>query len=571
MNINTSTLLNTLMSKVDTTIKAKIEKLSVDGKVDLTSLSKDKGIQSLLSELFKDISTGAKTKTEVVTLLENSKQSVKFKDISTDVKQIITSLNSELENEPEVKKLTSSLKNSLVDIKNLDEKILKSTFQNNGILLESKISKSTISVSNNLEKLLGQLNANVKVLSNLEKIISPEIKNDISNVKNASVLTEVKEQKNATLTTPVQDNSKIEKTITTSGESTSLSNSKIEKIIATSTELTPNNKLEIQNIIGKINSFSTVNEHSKIENSLNNLDEIVMQIDKIELKSVTPTIKNEIVLNLKELAQQAKNNILNTNSLNINKSISVILDQVENLKSDNLDEIKTEIKKLETQIKTLNNEKTHEVKTLLHKEIISDTSKILDTIKNGNLPDLLKNNISNMKNVSSDVKNIMLQMKEIIEEPNNSETVSKELKTSVDKVISQINYYQLSSYSSNSNHGYLSFLQDELNDADIKFNNANNEEFSCLIHLSLKEKGDLKILLQLDNSKNLNINIGVEQEEFKETIQNTLQKLRVQINSLGLSVVNLNIFDLGEDLNKSDELKAYGNNTNLDFGIDIKV
>ena len=571
MNINTSTLLNTLMSKVDTTIKAKIEKLSVDGKVDLTSLSKDKGIQSLLSELFKDISTGAKTKTEVVTLLENSKQSVKFKDISTDVKQIITSLNSELENEPEVKKLTSSLKNSLVDIKNLDEKILKSTFQNNGILLESKISKSTISVSNNLEKLLGQLNANVKVLSNLEKIISPEIKNDISNVKNASVLTEVKEQKNATLTTPVQNNSKIEKTITTSGESTSLSNSKIEKIIATSTELTPNNKLEIQNIIGKINSFSTVNEHSKIENSLNNLDEIVMQIDKIELKSVTPTIKNEIVLNLKELAQQAKNNILNTNSLNINKSISVILDQVENLKSDNLDEIKTEIKKLETQIKTLNNEKTHEVKTLLHKEIISDTSKILDTIKNGNLPDLLKNNISNMKNVSSDVKNIMLQMKEIIEEPNNSESVSKELKTSVDKVISQINYYQLSSYSSNSNHGYLSFLQDELNDADIKFNNANNEEFSCLIHLSLKEKGDLKILLQLDNSKNLNINIGVEQEEFKETIQNTLQKLRVQINSLGLSVVNLNIFDLGEDLNKSDELKAYGNNTNLDFGIDIKV
>ena len=524
MNINTSTLLNTLMNKVDSTIKAKIEKLSVDGKVDLISLSKDKGIQSLLTELFKDISTGAKNKIEVTTLLENSKQSLKFKDISTDVKQIISSLNTELENNPEVKKLTSSLKNSLVDIKTLDEKILKSTFQNNGILLESKISKSTISVSNNLEKLVGQLNDNVKVLNSLDKVvlsdIKMDIKSEISNMKNTSGISEVK---------------------------------------------------EIKNIINKIDSHNIIEEHSKIENTLSKLNEISVQIDKIELKNVNPTVKNEIVLNLKELAQQAKNNLLNTNSLNINKSILIIQDQVENIKSDNLGEIKAEIKKLDTQIKALISEKNPEIRVLLNKEMIQETSKIIDTLKNGNLPDLLKNNITTMKNISNDVKNIMLQMKEIIEQANNSETVSKELKTSVDKVLSQIDYYQISSYSSNSNHGYLSFLQDELNDADIKFSNTNNEEFSCLIHLSLKEKGDLKILLQLDNNKNLNIDIGVEQTEFKEIIQNALQKLRLQITSLGLSVLNLNIFDLSEDLNKSDELKAYGNNTNLDFGIDIKV
>ena len=106
---------------------------------------------------------------------------------------------------------------------------------------------------------------------------------------------------------------------------------------------------------------------------------------------------------------------------------------------------------------------------------------------------------------------------------------------------------------------------------DIKFNNKNNEEFSCLIHLSLKEKGDLKILLQLDKNNGLNINIGVEQQEFKLMIQETLQKLRLQINSLGLSILSLNIFDLDEELQKSNELKAYGDNQNIDFGLDIKV
>jgi len=60
MNINTNTLLNNLISKVDSTIKAKIEKLSIDTKIDLSTSSKDKGIQTLLTSLFKDISTGSK-------------------------------------------------------------------------------------------------------------------------------------------------------------------------------------------------------------------------------------------------------------------------------------------------------------------------------------------------------------------------------------------------------------------------------------------------------------------------------------------------------------------------------
>ena len=121
MNINTNTLLNAMLTKIDPSVKDKIEKLSVDGKVDLNSLVKDKGIQSLLSGLFKDIATGVKNKSEVATILENNKNTLQFKNISNDIKQIINSLKTELPQTQQLEKLTTLLKNSLVDIKTIDQ------------------------------------------------------------------------------------------------------------------------------------------------------------------------------------------------------------------------------------------------------------------------------------------------------------------------------------------------------------------------------------------------------------------------------------------------------------------
>ena len=112
---------------------------------------------------------GTKNKSEVMTLLENSKNSLKFKSISTDLKQIINSIKTEMKNVPELEKFTSVLKSSVVDMKNVDEKIIKSNFQNSGTFLESKLSKSTQSVSNNIKTILVQLNDKLKILETMPK------------------------------------------------------------------------------------------------------------------------------------------------------------------------------------------------------------------------------------------------------------------------------------------------------------------------------------------------------------------------------------------------------------------
>jgi len=553
MNINTNAFLNTLLTKVDSTLKAKIEKLSVDGKIDLSTVVKEKGIQTLLGQLFKEISSGTKNKTEVVSLLENSKHSLKFKNISNDIKQIITLMKSELKNTPELEKFTSVLKNSLLDIKNIDEKILKSTFQNSGVFLESKLAKSNDSVSQNLKNLLGQLHEKLKILQNVDKIAVNTLNN--KSEKTTMTLSEIKTDtqvsKNSTLLSDIQKGSDL------------------EKITNLKSEVKNDIKLDVQNILKKLEIASQ--PQNKLELQLNSLKMVGSDIKVLEEKFVQQNIKNDITTNLKEAVLQIKNNILISSFLGLNKTILLIKNQLENIKSNNISEIKSEITKIDTKIETLNNEKNIDLKSNTVKELIQQTTKVIDRIQNSNIQELLKNNLGILKNISGDLKNIMLQVKETLELQNNSETISKELKNNVDKLLSQIDFYQLSSYSSNSNHSYISFLQDDLDDVDIKFNNVNNDEFSCLIHLSLKEKGNLKILLQLDKKNSLIINIGVEQKEFKEMIQNSLQKLRKQINSLGLLIINLNIFDLDKDIEKSNELKAYGDNQNLDFGLDIKV
>ena len=539
MNINTNTFLNTLMTKVDPTIKAKIEKLSVDGKIDLSIVAKDKGIQTLLSQLFKDIAVGAKNKTEVVSLLETSKHSLKYKNISSDIKQIISSIKSELINTPKLEKLTASLSNSLLDIKNIDEKILKSSLQNNGIFLESKLAKSNESVSSNLKSMLTQLTDKLKILESIDK---SSLSNNTSDLKSSKIQNSVNEIKN---------------------------NIMLEKNVNITSSIKNEIKQDVQNILKKIEIASQGN--SKIAEPLNTLKIVLSEIKVLEQKFQNVGMQNDITDNLKEVVKQVKNNILNNSFLSVNKTILFIKEQLENIKSNNITEVKMDIKKIELKIETLNNEKSTENKINLVRDLVQQTSKVIDKISTANIQELLKNNISIIKNITGDVKTVLLQIKEHIELQNNNESVSKEFKNNVDKVLSQIDYYQLSSYASNSNHSYMSFLQDDLEDVDIKFNNKNNEEFSCLIHLSLKEKGDLKILLQLDKINGLNINIGVEQKEFKMMIQDALQKLRIQINSLGLSILSLNIFDLNDESKNSSELKAYGANQNLDFGLDIKV
>jgi hypothetical protein len=152
------------------------------------------------------------------------------------------------------------------------------------------------------------------------------------------------------------------------------------------------------------------------------------------------------------------------------------------------------------------------------------------------------NILNNKSIVSNDLKATILQIQEQFE--NKAIEIPKEIKAQIDKIQTQIDFYQLLSYTSSSNHTFLPFSWENLQDADIKFDSTKNENFSCQINLSLKDKGELKVLLQLDQKNNININMGIESSNFKQKLQQNIQKLKLGISKIGLKIESLNIFDI---------------------------
>ncbi len=300
MNINTSSLLSFLEPKLTNNIKSKINALSVDGKVDLGLALKDKSLQSILNNLFKDILTNIKSKSTVNNLLTNSKNLLDLKNIPQDIKAIIV----QTAKNPVLIEQNKQLKSFLLDIKNLDEKSIKTAISNSGVFLESKL------------------------------------------------------------------------------------------------------------------------------------------------------LKNE-------------------------------------------------------------------------------------------------------QNPSSDLKAVLLQLSKEIDDPR------------INKIISQIEYHQLLSFTSYSNNTFLPFLWDNVEDGSVDISSNNKEQFTCNIHLKLKEYGELKAMLLLEKSNTLTLNMRIEDKSFKNKIQNNLQLLRQKLNNIAINISSINILSLNEE--KSYEKKAYESNNTISYGTDIKA
>ena len=171
--------------------------------------------------------------------------------------------------------------------------------------------------------------------------------------------------------------------------------------------------------------------------------------------------------------------------------------------------------------------------------------------------------------VQGDIKAVLLQVEEQLN--TKGVDVPKEIKAQVDKLIGQIEFYQLLSYSSDSNHTYLPVDWDDMEDANIKFKSNEKENYSCHIGLTLKDYGDIKAMLLLDNNNNLNINISAMDKDFKNRLQENMQTLRQGINKIGLSLQSLNVFDMQDIKTQTYEQKAYSSNEKLNFGIDLKA
>jgi len=306
---------------------------------------------------------------------------------------------------------------------------------------------------------------------------------------------------------------------------------------------------------------------SDIKAGLSNIKDLLDSYDIEDDLDIDQEVKTKRIVDFQKRVVDLKNSFDN------------ILEKIDNIQEDELpkivkDEIKNKLFEFKDNISTINNTTPKERAIPLLQNIEKYLTTIMDEFSKIELPTktfFVNNTLLDSKSiVSTDLKTIILQIGEYIDENENIE-LPKELKTQIEKVQIQIEYFQLLSIVSNANYTSLPFDWDNIEHTDIKFDKV-KDNFSCQINLQLKKQGELRVLLQLDNKKNLEINIGVESEEFKLNIQENLQKLRVGINSIGLMINGLNVFSLYEKT-KSYEQNIYEDQSNkkIDFGYDIKV
>ncbi len=171
--------------------------------------------------------------------------------------------------------------------------------------------------------------------------------------------------------------------------------------------------------------------------------------------------------------------------------------------------------------------------------------------------------------ILNDTKAIFLQLKDEI--TTKSKQFPKDTLAKIDKVLTNINYYQLLSLSSAANILYLPLMWEGLDEGQISIKKLKKKRYFCEINLKLKEYGQTDLLIMLFEDVNINISIFVQNQSFLARIRENLQILKQSINSVGLSVSNLYLYDSVKNKNIKKETKKYSNDQQIGSGVSFYV
>lgn len=539
MLVSNNNLLNILLPNDNKVLKEALKE--ADSKT-LEQLAKNStgSVGDVLKDLFENLKTGTKSNTNIESILKNSTVFKEMGNFPDSLSTILENLTSEEKN-PTLEKFKPQLENFLKNIKDLDANTLKTQLQNSGVFLESKMTQTP---NAKIENILNQVQNLIKDLN------TPQAK---------------------------QVNELISKLIQSPNSNDFTTNLK-----------TLTNSLEKLN--NSIQSPQTQNISTSLNQLKNILNEASLTESKISNNAVINTnTKENINLQTKELLTQIKNEIVQNPVLQTNKSIMPILENL--LKMDNLfakneglinqpilsnistftSNFSSNITPLLTNLKdTLENLEPNN--THLQNQISKFIEKIEDIIKELSNPATHKNQTQNL---DEDMKSILLKMQD--ELASKTDVKSQELSKQVDKLLTQIDYQQLLSLSSNSNSVYIPFLWDMLEDGNISMKKADEDKFYCQINLTLKDFGKVDLMLALYDKNKLDLTVYAQREHFKTAIRDNMQQLKIALNSVDLIPVNVKLLDLKEE-NKSEDKptqayinNSYNQNINSTSKIDIRA
>lgn len=450
---------------------------------------------------------------ELIHILQNHKKDNKISLENTNYKTLFK-LFDKIEN---FKNYINKNPNSISQekLQNIANNFIKNLSKNLALINKELAKPENIKIQNT--HILKELSQNIKDLITLLK--------DIKNHKNKTETTQenlnktphtkdIKEELKEEIKTP-QKNTEDKKETQQKQESIAkdkeIQNTKEEKI-PQSKDIKENPKEESKT------PQKNTEEASKNDNKSQNLQANNTKLEDI-FKSTSGKIlledifKQNVSKNL-NFSQNLQEEFLN----NLNKELGLIgrklnevlkaLDPKNYEAKNSLDDIKNIEKKLELSIKDLG------------KITPKDTAEISSELQ-------------------KDIKSTLLQVSNLAKNLDNESILNQ-----ANRLIAQLEFNQLLSLANNSIHTFLPFFWDDLEKSNVVFKRGKKDKFYAQINLEFEKLGKINVFLSLSNDKYIDINMMIENVNFRKKLYERAHELKKALVKVGLLSSNFFISDI---------------------------
>ena len=174
---------------------------------------------------------------------------------------------------------------------------------------------------------------------------------------------------------------------------------------------------------------------------------------------------------------------------------------------------------------------------------------------------------SGSERFANDLKATLLQTHEQLQ--HSSAPNAPDIAKQVDKVLLQIDYYQLTSHLSNSTALFFPYSWEMLEEGSLTFKKGKERTFYCRIDLQLKAFGALHLMLSLSNEKQIDLQAYTERESLHTLLKEQMPLLRCALRDAGLQPQKLRFAPIAA---KKERDNGYaGDEGELEMGFEVKI
>ena len=495
------------------------------------------GAQKLVARVLDELkNSGSLTKS--ARIIEQAKQAQIAPNFANDLQEFANSLQTQLQNEPELKEFALKLKEFLRPIADLKTAPLENQIKNSGVMLEANLKNALTG-----EKLPASIQ---NLLSNIKDLSDPKLLNQILDLAN---------DENSGNEASFLKLSKILNEAKSSAQNT-LEGSKFKQLLTDVDKLDNIAKFIDKSLNKELNADAIKKKTNKISDFTNALKAKISALPNEKLNQSAGFISNFKELNkaLDELQAALKSVNSAGDEAGLIKNYEAATGGGENLSLQ--DKLETAARRLAQTI-SYADKQAHAAKQNLR-----EAGALIKHLKTASA-DVAKierqDSEQALKGLNSDVKNALLNIQD--------KTQNLQLKESAGKMLAQIEVHQMISALQGGVQTFMPYVWDGAQGGSVAFKRGKKDKFYAQIDLNFKRYGQINVMIGLADKKYIDVSAATQTAEFKDLILSEAKGLKKAISELGLIVSSFSVKTLPKD-KLNAKFKNFGG---LDVGYDKKA